>query len=1466
MPSNPRVRELLEELLDSGKTPEEVCRDCPELLPQVREQWKAFRRIDAAVGQVFPALRTPAEAGTTAIVPRAAGLPQIPGYEVEAVLGHGGMGVVYKARQHALDRPVAVKMLLAGPFAGPQDLARFHRETAALASLRHVNIVQVYDAGDVEGRPYFTMELIEGGSLAQKLSGTPQPAGQAARLVATLADAVQVAHRGGIVHRDLKPANILLTADDTPKVTDFGLARRLEGEAGVTQSGVLVGTPSYMAPEQARGHAREIGPAVDVYALGAILYELLTGRPPFRAETPGETVLQVLSQEPVPPARLNSRVPRDLETICLKCLHKEPERRYSSAAALADDLQCFREGRPIRARPPGLAGRLWRWGRRNPAAAVLAAAALGLVGLTVGGGLWMERQQAERRMEAARQEGRESQAVEAVLQQAAGLQKQERWPEVRAALEQAPGLLGTSAPEGLRERVRQARADADMVAELDEIRLRLLEGRKRREPVAPRGDRLYAEAFRRYGIPLLTLEPAEAAARIRQSAIRETLLAFLYDWVLNWESDADRGRLRTVVDRADDDAWRRRLRQALTKVYDPAKREELLQAREALAQPPVVLAGLAAVLSHGPQEEQARALLREAQRLHPEDFWLNFQLGYYLQEERPHEAVGYFRAAVASRPRSSPAHTMLGRALRDTGDVDGAIAAFRNAIALNPNRAGARDLARVLAPGGRLEEARAVWEEILEGDPPDSDAWYGYAQLCAFLGNKKAYRRACKALLEHAEHNTDHWSTAERASLACLLLPASGDDLRRTVALVDLAAATGPKFPDPDHAYVQFVKGLAEFRQGRPGQAVPLLQESAALLPNRAGPRLVLAMAQFRSGSAREARQTLVAAVRAYDWTAPRANHTTAWVNQVLCREAEALLLPNLPALLEGSDPPRDNDERLALLRACQFQGRYGAAARLYADAFAADPNLADHLTTECRYRSLREEHPDDDRMEPLDTEGRLLAARCAALAGGGRGQDGARLSPAERAHWRRQARVLLRADLALWVKTLESGSGPDLALARRMLTHWQAEPDLAGIRDLKALEQASDEERNECFALWDEVGVVLRRTAELERALARDPKRADPRRVVPTELLQQGRLEEARVAWRSALKGNPLDHNAWFGYAELCLFLGREEEYRRARQDLLARFGGTGNVYFAERTGRTCLLRPAAGDELRQAVALIRRAAASVPSVDAWARPWFLFARGLAEYRQGRYDQSIATLRGDASRMDRPIARLVLALALHQDGQVAEARKALAVAIVSYDWRATQAHDHDAWICHLLCREAEGLILPNLQAFRRGAYQPRDTNERLALLAGQLAGCEFQGLPGASARLYSDAFAADPQLADDVAAGTRYRAARAAVLAGCGQGKDAGRLPDEERALWRRQALNWLRQDLTGWGTRHRNGKAQTSAQVRERLQSWQSDPDLAGVRARDALGRLPDEERRQWERLWFDVDALLRRLSPPQ
>jgi WD40 repeat protein len=330
----------------------------------------------------------------------------VPGYEILGELGRGGMGVVYQARQLRPERLVALKMILAGGHAGEADLARFRAEAEAVARLQHPNVVQVYEVGEHDGRPFFSLELCGGGSLADRLRGGPLAPREAAALVETLARAVHAAHRQQIVHRDLKPGNVLLTADGTPKITDFGLARRLDA-AGQTQTGSILGTPSYMAPEQAGAARGAVGPAADVYALGAVLYECLTGRPPFQAATPMDTVLQVLGDDPVPPSRLNSRLPRDLETVCLKCLQKEPKKRYASAEALAEDLRRFLAGEPILARPTGRVERAVKWARRRPAAAALVAVSLLAALALLGGGMWFtarladERDAAERAREKA---------------------------------------------------------------------------------------------------------------------------------------------------------------------------------------------------------------------------------------------------------------------------------------------------------------------------------------------------------------------------------------------------------------------------------------------------------------------------------------------------------------------------------------------------------------------------------------------------------------------------------------------------------------------------------------------------------------------------------------------------------------------------------------------------------------------------------------------------------------------------------------------------------------------------------------------------------------------------------------------------------------------------------------------------------------------------------------------------------
>jgi serine/threonine-protein kinase len=365
----------------------------PELAGELREFFADQDRLDRLAAPLRP-LATSFERGVspTPLPIQTAGetVPLLPppprsfgDYTVLSAVGQGGMGVVWKARQRRPDRLVALKMFRAGDLASPTDVQRFRNEAEVIAQLDHPSILPVYEVGEHDGVHFFSMKLVEGGSLADHLDSFRGDPHAAARLLAIVARAVHYAHQRCVLHRDLKPSNILLNAQGEPHVSDFGLAKRVETDSSLTRSGAPVGTPSYMAPEQASGRKGTITTATDVYGLGAVLYALLTGRPPFRSETVLETLEQVKTCEPEPPRRSNPKVDRDLETICLKCLQKEPHRRYESAQALAEDLERWLRGESIQARPISRSGQLWRWCRRNPVLTGLAmAVVLLLLGVT----------------------------------------------------------------------------------------------------------------------------------------------------------------------------------------------------------------------------------------------------------------------------------------------------------------------------------------------------------------------------------------------------------------------------------------------------------------------------------------------------------------------------------------------------------------------------------------------------------------------------------------------------------------------------------------------------------------------------------------------------------------------------------------------------------------------------------------------------------------------------------------------------------------------------------------------------------------------------------------------------------------------------------------------------------------------------------------------------------------------------
>jgi serine/threonine-protein kinase len=1117
MPDDTRVDELVKELLESGGTPEEVCRSCPELLGPVRAGWTQVRALEAELREFFPEAPSTEPANQGRIEPPEQSTPDLPtlrGYEVQEVLGRGGMGIVYKAWHLRLRRSVAVKMLLADPEGEPQALERFLREAETVAGLRHPNIVQVYDVADHKGQPYFTMEFLEGGSLAKKLAGQPVPARSAAALAATLAEAVQFAHQAGIVHRDLKPANVLLTTDGTAKISDFGLARRLHGESGLTQSGVLLGTPSYIAPEQARGEARAVGPAADLYALGAVLYELLTGRPPFRGETPAETTLQVVHQEPAPPSRLNGNVPRDLETICLKCLNKEPHGRYATAAALAEDLQRFLRNEPIVARPTGRLARLGKWVKRRPAFTALAGATFVFTASLIAGALWLALQQAQRR-----------EAVEGDLREVADLQQQARWMAARAALERGVARLSTSGPGYLRWRLDQARHDLDLVVRLDNIHLHRAGSVEEMDflNTPADADRDYEAAFREAGLGQVQDDLASAASRIAGSSVREALVAALDDWAVCATDTARRHWLLEVAQRADPDpgGWRARARDPRT-WKDRAALAELAEAAP-VAQPSVHL-----LLAFG---ERLRAnggdsisFLRRVQREHPADFWANFALANALKFRISGEAISYFRVALAIRPEAAIAyydlgevlrfqgwldealgyyrkalaldprdakaqagfgnlliemgrtdevvdyfkqsvrsdstniwaHVNLGKALKHRGRLDEAIESYRQALALDPKAPAANEgLRSVLMRQGLGEEVRVAWQNALDADPPEPEACLGYAELCLFLGHEADYRRARRALIGRLGASTDPF-IAERIGRACLLLPASDNELRQVAAHLDHALDAGRSKPDWAYPYFLFAKGLAEYRQGRMDRAIEVLRGEAFLVPGP-NPRIILAMAQHRQGRKKEARHTLAEAIVAFDWRAAQADNPATWMSHILRREAERIIVPKLPTFLDDKYQPQDNDERLTFLGACQFMNRTGAVARLYADAFAAAPSLAEDLVAGHRYK----------------------AARAAAQAGCGCGEDATSLGEAQRKRWRDQAREWLEADLAGLVRVSDANPTAVRERVHKAFMNWLGDPDLACVRDPADLEKLAADERREYVAFWAKVSAVLARTAK---------------------------------------------------------------------------------------------------------------------------------------------------------------------------------------------------------------------------------------------------------------------------------------------------------------------------------------------------------------------------------------------------
>jgi serine/threonine-protein kinase len=983
-------------------------------------------------------------------------LPVVAGFEILGELGRGGMGVVYQARQVALNRLVALKMILAGGHADPEQQRRFRVEAEAIAQLRHPNFVQVHDHGHSGGHAYLALEFVEGGTLARRAAGVPQPPAQAAQLVEMLAAAMQHAHQHGLVHRDLKPANILFTADGVAKITDFGLAKRLEGATAQTASGALLGTPSYMAPEQAAGHGSAIGPATDVYALGVILYELLTSRPPFGGDSVLEVLRQVQEEEPLPPTRLRPGLPRDLETICLKCLQKAPARRYA-AAALAEDLRRFRADEPIRARPTGSVEWAWRWCRRRPWAASLAAGVLVFLGVTGGGAWWYQDQRSARRFATERDvAGALSETKSRIEEDWRLADDPYRWQDTlrfaRSAWDRAEGLLQSGEPTTeLCERVRSVGAELeaadrgrDLAAALEDIRLQLADTGDNRTSLQKISAR-YTDVFRSQDLDVAGPDRQQLIERLRAHRLREQLVEALEHWA-NWApAEAEKQRLREVIRAVDPnpDAFRQRWREATAR-----------QNRAALAalaeQAPVDTLSAVAITTMGRDlstvggHEAALGLLQKGWEAHPDNFWINHDLAFAFTRTKPprrDQQIRFLTAAVAVRRRSTVAYLNLGTALHDVGDLEGALHAYRAAIDLDPKLAKAHcNLGSALEDKGDLKAALRAYHLAIDLDPKLAMAYYNLGNALHKQGDVDGALQAWRTAID-----VDPQYDQAHNNLGNVLL-AQGDT-EGAIRAFRRAIDVNPKLLQPHFNLGQVLLGKGDVEA-----AIRAFRTVIDLDPQRAEAYCNLGAALQRQGQFRAA---LTALERGHElgtkkagWNSPSAQ----WLEET---RRLVVLEEKLLAVLKGDAQPADAAERLALARMCREPKQlYAASARFYTEAFAAQPQLAEDLNTQDRYN----------------------AACAAALAAAGQGKEAVPPDDRERARLRQQARDWLWADLIQWTRQLDSDKPAARAAVPSVLAHWQQDADLASLRDREALTQLPEAEREACHKLWADVAAVLAR------------------------------------------------------------------------------------------------------------------------------------------------------------------------------------------------------------------------------------------------------------------------------------------------------------------------------------------------------------------------------------------------------
>jgi serine/threonine-protein kinase len=1122
MASEMRLLEMLaqwEEARDRGQplTPQELCRDRPELFAELQQRIANLERLNAVL-QTDPASRdgpTPTPPGD--FVPHSArpspAIPAVPGYEVLEELGSGGMGVVLKGRDPELGRDLAIKMLRPEHQHDPALVRRFIEEAQIAGQLQHPAIVPVYALGHFPDRgPYFTMKLIRGRTLAELLAQRPDPSHDLPRLLSIfeqVCQALAYAHSKGVIHRDLKPSNVMVGAFGEVQVMDWGLGKVLKPEPSIeepqqpetspaasavrtvrsagpglsSQTGAVLGTYAYMPPEQALGRVEAMDERSDVFGLGAMLCEILTGTPPY-GDSSGWQAHLLAAQGDLAGAwsRLDGcGADAELVGMAKTCLAPQPQDRPRDAGVVAGQITVYLASVQERLRRAELeAARTTARAageRKARRLRVGLAAAVLLLGLGAGGGgLWWAQQRAEQERQVAEQ----VQAVNGDLEQVADLLRAWKLPEARTALVRAEGRVAGGGPANLLGQVGQMRDALTLVDALEGIRLKAgtVVGGKFDYVSA---DREYASLFQDRGLAVEGEDPTALAARVRGSPARAQLVAALDDWASATGSADRRAWLLEVARGAEPGDWSNRFR-------DPAVRgkraalEQLAREADVAKLSPQLLAALGLAL--GRQGADPVPLLAAAQRRQAADFWLNFLLGHALQgAKRDEMALGYYRAAVAARPGTSVVHNNLGNALHEKGRLDEAIRELRTALDLEPNFAEAhnnlgitlhdkgqvdeavreyrRALALAIAPKlaagihnnlgtalkdiDRLDDAIREFRTALDLDRNLAPAHNNLGRALAAKGQLDDAIREFRRSIDLEPRNAGTHSDLGVALKAKGRLGDAIQEYRTALAL------------DPNMALAHYNLGNALKVEGRLAEAIPEYRAACELEPTNAKYHGAFGEALLKEGRFGEAQ----AATRRFLALLPANDPLHAYgTEQLRACQKRLQLEDRLLALLTAGAKAANALEQSEFGQLCALKKHYTAAARFYRDAFTADPPLAEDARQQHRYN----------------------AACAAALAGCGKGKDADQLNDQERAHWRNQALDWLRADLKRWAKALDNSDASARAQVQQAMQHWQTAPELVGVRDKEALAKLPADESAAWQKLWIAVDSLLERTREATR------------------------------------------------------------------------------------------------------------------------------------------------------------------------------------------------------------------------------------------------------------------------------------------------------------------------------------------------------------------------------------------------